>query len=95
MCKAALAPGLIVQAWTPLVLAAHIRGRAGAGTLGRKSRGAAHQLPVNSFFLIKIFAEVGGLRTQESAVSSSLLQKFALGILLFMLDMEGVCASSN
>lgn len=76
------------------MLAAHIRGGAGAGTLGRRSRGAAHQLSINSS-LIKIFAEVGGLKNQKSVVSSSLLQKFALEILLFMLDMEGVCASSN
>lgn len=75
LCKAALPPGLTVQAWAPLVLAAHFRGGAGAGTSGRKGRGAAHQLPINSFSFIKIFEEVGGLKNQESAVSSSLLRK--------------------
>lgn len=94
-CKAALAPRLIVQARAPLVLAAYIRGGPGAGVLGRKSTGAAHQLPINSFSLIKIFKVVGELKNQESAVSSSLLRKSALGILLFMMDMEGVCTSSN
>lgn len=94
-CKTALAPRLIVQARAPLVLAAHMRGGTGAGALGRKSTGAAHQLLINSSSLIKIFKAVGELKNQESAVSSSLLRKSALGILWFVLDMEGVCTSSN
>lgn len=50
---------------------------------------------MSSFSLTKICEEVSGLKNQESALSSSLLRKFALGILLFTLDIEGVCASSN
>lgn len=86
---------LTVEAWAPLVLAAHLRGEAGAGASGRKSTGAAQQLPIHSFSLIKVLEEVRGLKNLESAISLSLLRNVALGILLFMPNMEGVCASSN
>lgn len=93
MCKAALALALIVQAWAPIVL--QVTSEDGLELLHRT--GAAQGLLNYQYFnssLIKIL-EVGGLKNQESAVSLSLLRKFALGILLFMLNMEGVCASSN
>lgn len=94
MCKAALALALIVQAWAPIVL--QVTSEDGLELVHRAGRaqGLLNYQYFNSFSLIKIL-EVGGLKNQESAVSLSLLRKFALGILLFMLNMEGVCASSN
>ena len=50
---------------------------------------------LNSFTLAKILKEMGGLKNQESDVSLSLLRIFALGILLFIVNAAGVCASSN
>lgn len=49
----------------------------------------------NSFTLAKILKEMGGLKNQELAASLSFLRIFVLGILLFMVNVEHVCASSN
>lgn len=49
----------------------------------------------NSFILAKIVKEMGGLKNRESHVSLSLLTIFALGILLFIVNVEGFCASAN
>lgn len=49
----------------------------------------------NCFGYAKISKEMGGLKNEESAVLLSLLRIRAFGILLFMVNVEGVCASSN